>query len=101
MRMLQERTRFVSLPGSTQRDDPDMHVTVIRPLRTIRDGLPVGGPVGREFRTFRVDNNLRGSTVQRLTQEAHTPIVTPAKQDFAAIWRPDESEFGLRNTSVG
>src|ERR1700679_2294471 len=101
MGMLQERTRRRLVLGSTERHDPDMHVTVIRPLRTIRDDLSVGRPVAREFRTLRVDNSPRGSTVQRLTQEAHTPIVTSAKKDFAAIWRPGVSEFGHRNTSIG
>src|ERR1700722_3678491 len=101
MGMLQKRTRRLLVLGSTERHDPDMHVTEIRPLRTIRDGLSVGKPVAWEFRTLRVDNSPRSSTVQRLTQEAHTPIVTSAKKDFTAIWRPGVSEFGLRNTSVG
>src|SRR5580700_7197308 len=101
MGMLQKRTRRMLVLGSTERHDPDMHVTEIRPLRTIRDDPSVGRPVAREFRTLRIDNNPRSSTVQRLTKEAHTPIVTSAKKDFTAIWRPGVSEFGLRKTSVG
>src|SRR5215472_17320391 len=78
-----------------------MHVLVVGHLGAIGDELSVGGPVVRKLRAFRVENALRRSAAQRLTHQAHTPIIASAKENFATVWRPDGSQFGLRSPNVG
>src|SRR5580700_9245856 len=98
--MLQERMWFRSFLLAAERDDPSMEVFVIGDLGSVGDELPVRGPVVRKLRTLCIKHALRRSAAHSLTEEAHPPLVAPAKQNFAAIRRPNGREFGLRNIRV-
>src|SRR5215472_13880996 len=95
--MLQEWTRFHFLLHATERDDPDVQVSVIGDLGIVGDELAVGGPVCWEFRTLRIEHTLGRSAAERLTEKTHAAVIAPAKQNFVAVRRPNGVEFGLAN----
>src|SRR5215469_7998649 len=44
---------------------------------------------------------MRSAAVQRLAHQTHTPVIASAKENLAAVWRPDRSQFGLPSPYVG
>jgi hypothetical protein len=96
MGMLQEGTRLRDI----ERHQPDVQVSIIGGLRAVRNESPVGGPIRREFRTFRVKHGLFRSAAQRLAEEAHPAVIAPPKDNFVAVRGPDGIEVGLGHVRV-
>src|SRR5580700_1087368 len=98
--MLQKRTWFRSFLLAAERHDPSMEVFVIGDLGSVGDELSVRGPVVRKLRTLCIKHALCRSAAHSLAEEAHPPLIAPAKQNFVAIRRPNGSEFRLGNIGV-
>src|SRR5215470_609825 len=99
--MLQEWARFLLFPHPIERHDPGVHVSVIRGLRIVCNEPAIGGPVTWKFRTFGIGYTLGLPAAQHPAEQAHPPIIPPAKQNLAAVRRPYRSEFGLGNIRIG